>query len=426
MAPAPDRCDGSRIRAELEATGQFPNLRGCDPNAVRNALGDTDYGLQIESRDSSNHVEAGRIIRQHAQSGTVYVVVSTGPSHHGDGDQVGENVPGIFGAIAKTIIKNLPPPHQEAPPPPVIVQTQPPPPQSPVLEPPATEPVPPPPAQQTGLAEVVPEPVLPIVDSPAVADPPAKTKSPPPEAPKPVLPKSTPTPQIPLAPAAMKLANAAPAPQPKAPPQDGPAIGWTPPPPPQFSITGSARLTGGDDFEPVISRQGNDHASHRLVLSYSDPSLVDSARTSFIYGADFPDKFGLTIHTRASRRHEGNHKLAVTLVSADGAQVGNPDSVMAMLLDRTTWWEKFLKFLSSPAGIAAIVVAGAAAALGVAKFILPRATCSIDSGRATLGPIPLRNSWPALHVDTAIGGISFSIPHPLPRGGRTDAEPSPA
>jgi hypothetical protein len=423
MAPTPDRCDGSRIRAELRATGQFPNLRGCDPDAVRNALGDTDYGLQIESRDSSNHIEAGRIIRQRAQSGTVYVVVSTGPSRQRDGDELGENVPGIFGAIAKTIIENLPPPRQEAPPP-VIVQTRPPPPQPPAPPPPAleTQPAPLPPARKVPT-QVVPEQIVPKVDRLPVATPPAKTKPQPPETPVP--PKSTPTVQSP--PAQATLAPATLPAQPEISRQEAPRTAEPPRPPPLlFSIVRSARVTEGDDFALVIRRKGNDHVSHRLLLSYTDPSLVDSAPTSFVYGADFPEQFRFPIHTKVNPRHDGNHELRITLVSVDGAQVGRPDSMMAVLLDRTTWWEKLLKFLSSPAAIAAILVAGAVAALGIAKFILPRATCSIDSGRATLGPIPLRNSWPALHVDTAIGGISFSIPHPLPRGGRTDAEPSPA
>jgi hypothetical protein len=172
----------------------------------------------------------------------------------------------------------------------------------------------------------------------------------------------------------------------------------------------------GDRLALVIHRQGNDNAAHRLVLSYIDDSFGELGQVSFVYGADRSDRVGVGIRTQASSGHHGDHHLAVTLKSADGAQVTRPDSVMATLLDRTSWWEKLLEFLSSPAGIAAIVLAGTAAALGVVKFIMPRATCSIASARATFGPIPFRSCWPAMHVDTAIGGISFAIPHPLPTG----------
>src|SRR4051794_39043885 len=92
LAPGAGRCDDHQIRSAILSTGQFPNLRGCDPSVVRNALGDTDYALQIESRASSNRIGEGLIIRQRVQGATVFVVVSSGRDHRDSqpGSAIGE------------------------------------------------------------------------------------------------------------------------------------------------------------------------------------------------------------------------------------------------------------------------------------------------------------------------------------------------
>jgi hypothetical protein len=204
------------------------------------------------------------------------------------------------------------------------------------------------------------------------------------------------------------------------------------PPQPQFSIEGSKRITEGEDLQLLIRREGSDHKAHRLSLSYTDPSLLGSAPSTLDYGADLPDVITLKVSTKVNPRHDGDHDLAVTLMSAEGAQVGNPDSVMVSIVDLNeplSWWDRLKLLFASFPPWAVALAAGAFAAtagLGIMRFVLPHATCSIGSGRPTLGPIPLRNAWPVLHVDTMIGGASFSIPHPLPTGVQTHAEPSPA
>lgn len=431
---ASGHCSSDYIWAELRTTGTFPKLRGCDPNAVKNALSDSNYRLEIESRHSSNSIAAGLITTQRVQANTVYVVVSTGPDEPGAG-QHEPQLGGLIGQIIVGMIQHPPQAHQPPQPPPVV-QVQPLPPQPfPEPQPPAAQPAPQPaspPPPPVKITEVTPV-AAPVAAEPAPAPQP-KPKPKPTLQPKPT-PKPTPNPQVskPPTPTAVAPTPAAPTPAPA--PPAAPAIVAPPPPPPplqpaRFSIDDrSKRIKEGDDLELVIRREGSDHKLHRLVLSYSDPSLLASAPTSFEYGADLPDVVSLRLLTKANKRHDGDHDLAVTLVNAEGARVGNPDSVMAVILDQPSWWDKLQLFLASfPAWAVALAAAAVAAmaGLGITRFILPHATCSIGAGRPTLGPMPLRSSWPAIHVDTLLGSASFSIPHPLPTGGEVHAEPSPA
>ena len=420
---ASDHCDPSYIRSQLEATGTFPKLRGCDPNVVRNALGDSRYRFQIENRHSSNSIAAGLITTQRVQSYTVYVTVSTGPDEPG----AGQHQPGLGGLIGQVIVGALqhPPQTHQQPTQPPVVQVQPQPPQ-PAPVPPVVEPAPTP-APPVEIAQAV-QPVTPPPDGPAPAAHQFGPKHPPKSAqtPKSVSPKPAPAPQHATPPAA----PAAPQHPPAAPTIAKPPPPLAPPSFPRFSITGSYRITEGDDLEVQIRRERSDHQLHRLILSYSDPSLLESGTTTIDYGADLPDVIMQKVPTRVNPKHDGDHDLGVTLVSAENARVGNPDSVFVVIADlkELSWWDKLKLFLASfPTW--AIALAGAAfvaaAGLGITRFILPRATCSIGSGRPTLGPIPLRTVWPALHVDTSLGGASFSIPHPLPRGANAHAEPSP-
>ena len=98
-------------------------------------------------------------------------------------------------------------------------------------------------------------------------------------------------------------------------------------------------------------------------------------------------------------------------------------------VDHRTWWQKLLDdVVASPALIAALAAAAVVAAgAGAAKFLFPRATCSIDGGSVSLGAPAPKSRWPSLTVDTVLGDPLFSIARSLPMGRRTDApEPSPA
>ena len=425
---ASDHCSSDQIWAAIHATGTFPKLRGCDPQAVKNALSDSNYRLQVESRHSSNSIAPGLITRQRVQSTTVYVTVSTGPDEPG----AGQNQPKLGGLIGQIIVGALehPPQSPPQPAPPPVVAVEPLPPQPPPAPPAVAEQPAPAPAQPVKVAQVV-QPV----DTPApAAQHPAPQPKPKPQAPKPAAPKTATAQQTSTTAKTAAAAPGSPAEPHRKVCPDGtviPAGTACPVPTPQFSIEGNTRITEGEDLELQIRREGNDHKAHRLVLSYTDPSLLGFTPTTLDYGADLPNVITQRLPTRVNPKHDGEHDLAITLMSAEGARVGSPDSILVAIADLKTpsWWDKLKMFLASfPAW--AVAFAGAAVAgtagLGIARFILPHATCSIGSGRATLGPIPLRSSWPALHVDTVIGGASFSIPHPLPTGVKTHAEPSPA
>lgn len=153
------RCPVNQIGAELESTGQVPELIGCRPDTVRPILQRYDYGLTVENRSASTIYRAGRIASQRVESGNVYVDVSTGPDsgppsadgQHSAGPSAppgesdspsGSGAGGAGGALLGVIGKLLSGPHLSRPPPP----SQPSPVVSPTGEPPP--PPPPPPAPE--------------------------------------------------------------------------------------------------------------------------------------------------------------------------------------------------------------------------------------------------------------------------------------
>ena len=428
-------CNTDRIRAEL-AAGKLPSLIGCKPETVEPILQNYDYPLAIGNRVASSSIRAGRIVSQRNNDGLIYVDVSTGPerrSQSSDGDRAdgrtqsseqppdrtGEAVGRFFGEVLREIAES--PPRRRPPP---------------------VAPAPRPPAQ-TGpsdqLAEVlkIPTPVVP---------PPTNTQRPP--APKPEAPRIAPTPRpetVPIATTPVAQANATqretqlaerappvaidpvpdPAIEPEVPPPPPP-----PPPPPvrpsvfRIAIEGSSSLGEGDELRLVIRRDRRDGSAHLLALNYSDPRLLVSPPRTIDFGPDSPDEIRLPLRTAIAEGNE-NHDLRVTLASNSQSEVAQPNTVSAVILDRTPWWQKLLDAIASlPPWVAA--VAAAALAAGAAPLLMPRATCSIGGGSMDLGPTPLKNSWPAMQVDAVIGEASFSIPSPLPIGRRTNAEPSPA
>jgi hypothetical protein len=188
----------------------------------------------------------------------------------------------------------------------------------------------------------------------------------------------------------------------------------------RFSITAPPKVSEGHELEVVIRRENSDGKRHLVRLDYSDPLLLVSPPGTYDFGSDLADKVVLKLRTAASPRTNGDHDLAITLASADGAEVGRPDSVMAVIVDQTPWWKKLLERLAS-LPLWAVAVAGAAtvaAAGGTVKLLMPRASCSIGPAKFGLGPTRLRSCWPALRVDAVLGDASFSVPRPLPIGGQ--------
>lgn len=473
------RCDPKYILAEIQSTGQVPILSGCRVQAARRALSGANYDLAVDNYVASTEFPEGTIVDQKgpSESHVVYVNVSSGPpqkSQQPSGTQDGpppypsgghDGTPSTGGGdgvppqqssgghggghhspkIGKFIVPLLQvlstnaqshqPPTEAAPPPP-SPQPQPnpftpvvaPPPPAPQPTPPPPQPAPPPPAP---LATATPAPAPPPAPGSApkktelaqnTPKPLPKTTAPPepkpePSAPKANVPPPPPKPQPPVAP----LPVAAPTPT--------PIIDIPPPPSPtRFSITADPNVAEGHELAVVIRRENSDGKRHILRLDYSDQSLLISPPTSFDFGSDLPDKVILKLRTVTSPRTKGDHDLAITLAAADGAEVGRPDSVMAVILDQTPWWKKLMEGLAA-LPLWALAAAGAAAVAaggGVVKLLMPRASCSIEPGTIGLGPTPLRSCWPALRVDAVIGDAAFSIPRPLPIGGRRDAKPKPA
>src|SRR4051812_42159025 len=112
------RCDPDYIASELRNSGQFPSLRGCEPNSIKTALGHSDYGLVVESRHSSNSIPPGRIVSQRLSDGTVYVTLSTGPDYPqpGGNDQHNGGGGGLLGPLVAeglNVLTNLPPPNHQ-------------------------------------------------------------------------------------------------------------------------------------------------------------------------------------------------------------------------------------------------------------------------------------------------------------------------
>jgi hypothetical protein len=451
----PERCKPENISAEITASGRVPSLRGCRLRDATAGVGMQDYRLTVEQRVASETIGSGRIVSQRGpgESGIVYVNVSTGPGHRqqaGGHDQPrhedegeGGGGRGLFGEFAQALID---------------AATQPPPPQPPAYQPPQPQAPPPPNPFGPIVAPPPPPPVQPATPQPAQLDPvpAAAPQPPPPPAPAPVSPEPAPDhatqvaqadPPPPKPAPAAAAQHVSPAPNPDVPldaiapptPTPEPAdpganqdnVHNPPaPPPPHFWLQGGGSIRQGEAFVLTIRRQGDDGRSHRLKLTYSDPSLLASpppAEHEFASGGS--DTADLRFEASANLKGQGDHRLAITLASTDDAQVNEPASVTAVILDRTPWWKKLLDAISSvPIWVAALAAAGVAAAgAGMAKFLLPRATCTLGSASLSLGAPPPKSRWPSLSVDTILGEPSFSIAHPLPMGRRTDApEPSPA
>jgi hypothetical protein len=207
----------------------------------------------------------------------------------------------------------------------------------------------------------------------------------------------------------------------------GPDISVTPPPPPKFFIEGNPTATQGAVIEFVIHRQGDDQRAHVVQLAYNDPTLLVSPQNAITFGAGPPDTMTLRLQTARAFSGRGDHHLAVTLTSADAAEIVQPNTVEALIVERETLFEQILSAISHSRALQVLLaVAGAAAIAGLGSVLVPRATCTLGPGRPSLGPIPLRSHWPALIAKTILGSASFSIPEPLPMERRPDAQPSPA
>ena len=428
QAVAQSGCNTDRIRTQLQTSERFPDLRGCRPDNVRQLLQNHDYGLEIENRVESRTYREGRIVSQRLDDGYVFVDVSNGPGPQRDRDVV----VGIIEGVSR-IISSRPPPSQR---------------------PPASEPSPerpPPPAPDQRLIDVMTIPAAPppVVETPPPARPappvlPPVTERIPSPAPAPAPVESAPPTDQRGAQVPGRPADPAPAPQPTGPapppatdtqsPQIDPAI---PPPavpqppvppevvrpaPSRFVIEGRPSAKEGDELLLVIRREGRDEIGHRLELGYSDPSLLVSPPTSIEFGAAMADEFTLRLRT-AVTEDDGDHRLIVRLASAD-AEVRQPDSVTAVILDRTPWWEKLLEALAS-IPVWAVALAGSAAAAGLGIYLIPRATCSIEGGSLGWGARRPRSGWPEAHAEIVMGKPLFSVPSPLSLRRREDVQPSP-
>ncbi len=436
-AQAQSRCDTSRIRTQFETSERFPSLTGCRPENVRPILQNFDYGLTIENHVTSRTIREGRIVTQRVQSSNVYVDLSTGPGPERDRDN--DLVADIFRGVVG-IISNLPPPDQQPPAAEPYRQPEPSPsdrftngmntptppvqpvptPQPEVVQPPpAAQPSEPPPAPEAQRPEVrrasdvqPPSAIVPVRPRPRQEQPPTPTPQPAERA----EPVPAPPPDTPLEPETEVTPPASPQPQP--PPE------IVQPAASHFVIRGGENAKEGDQLVLIIRREGRDGINHLLELSYSDPSLLVSPPSQYEYEATMPDEIALRLRTAVAADAD-DHQLVVRLASEGGAQVRQPDSVTAFILDGTPWWRKLLEALASvPIWAVALTVVGVAGAGSL--ILMPRATCSIEGGRVSLGSRPLNKRWPAISVDTVIGDPTYSIPSPLPIGRRRDAEPSPA
>jgi len=430
------RCDTNQIREQLESTGQVPNLKGCRPDEIRLMLQNYDYGLTIEKSIASRTIREGRIVSQRVQSSNVYVDLSTGPGprdeqRRRDSDLLVDVLEGVT-----RIISNVPPPNprppvsepnREPPPPapeelirvmtlpPRAVPAAPPPPPAavqptPTPSPTAVQPTPPPPPRAPIPANLVPKAEVKITQ---VSDPPPE------QAPAPQATDPAPAPTTDSRSLQTDANVSPPAGQQAQKSTDVPL-----PPVSRFFIQGSSSAKEGDELLLTIRRDGRDGFNHRLELSYSDGSLLISPPLTFEFSAGLPDEVALRLRT-AVAEGDGDRHLVVRLASANRAEVGQPDSVTAVILDRTPWWKKLLQAVASLPDWA-VALAAAAAAATVALIFMPRATCSIGRGSVDLGVLPLKSRWPAVRANTVIGDASYSVPFPLPIGRRRDAEPSSA
>ena len=410
-------CNTDRIRAEFNTSEGVPDLTGCKPDSIRPILSNYDYGLVVQNKVPSETIGSGRIVSQRVSDGYVYVDVSAGSNQS---DHVGEKVAvGLVGAFIGAILaapKKKPPPPEQ---------------------PPAVEPTPPPVATGQPLA---PTPVAPTPPPPPVVQP--TPAPPPPPATPPQVAQVAKPPQPPVI-------NKPPTEQPPAPPEDTSAPPQTtdtsdvippdpiPPPSPippiqpalfRLSIQGPTSVKEGDQLTLVIQRVRRDAIGHQVQLAYSNPAIFASPpETKFEFGAETPDKIDVQLPT-VVMKDGGNHNLTVTLASTDRAQIAQPASVSAVILD-STWWVKLLQLLADlPVWARALAAAAATAVVGTATYFWfkPRATCSIEFAGVSLGGQPFNDHWPAVDVEVVIGEPTFSIPTPLPIRSSADAEPSPA
>jgi hypothetical protein len=421
------RCNLDRIRAQFETSESFPSLVGCRPDDVRPILENQDYGLRIENRVASETIRTGRIASQRRGDGFVYVDVSTGPpprEREERNDQFGQAVGQIVGSVIDGAI-NSP---RDRPPRPGPFQPE-------------------PQAPDPALVSVLTTPVVapPVVAPPVVQPPPIAQQPPPPVAQPPPPAREAPRPPPPPPPAradTQRFAQAAPAmppPRPPAelvpPPEEGIpppreeipteiAPSDPPPPPPRaatrFLISGSPSTAEGEELVLTIRREGSDGANHRLVLEYSDKTFLVSPPDTFEFLADMADVVPLRLRT-ARAAGDGDRQLTVTL----RAEEAEPVSIMAVILDRTSWWEKLLQALA-PVPVWAAALGGAAAVAASAAVMMPRASCSIGKGSVSLGRAPLKSRWPDVDVETIIGGAEFSLALRPPLGRGNNAEPNPA
>jgi hypothetical protein len=416
------RCNLDRIRAQFETSESFPSLVGCRPEDVRPILENQDYGLRIDNRVASEAVRAGRIVSQRRGDGSVHVDVSTGPPprERRESDSQFGRIAGEF--VGRVLEEAINAPRDPQPPPPAPYRPDPPPPD---------------PALVSALATPVIAP--PVVQPPPIVQPPPDIPPPPPtrvEPPPP--PASTPAPAE-----TQRLAQAARATPPARPPvEPQPPEEIIPPPPEEiatetvaasppvvpppprpvtrFRISGSPSAAEGDELVLTIRREGSDGATHRLALAYSDRTSLVAPPDTVEFLADMPDEMVLRLKT-AKLAEDGDRRLTVTLRAGEA----EPVSIMAVILDRTTWWEKLLQAIAS-VPVWAAALAGAAAVAASAALMMPRASCSIGKGSVGLGEAPLKSRWPDVDVETVIGDADFSLPSPLPLGKGKHAEPSPA
>jgi hypothetical protein len=425
-------CNLQAIGATLAASNQIPSLRGCNPNAAQSLLGQFDYSLTIARHVHSGEIPEGLIVRQRVESGTVFVDVSTGPSHH---QHVGgEILTGIAGAILNSVATS----HPSAPPAEPPTSDTPPAEPNPAPGTPTPIETAPPPSLPTPLDGGTPTPTPPAPTPPADT-PPAPTGVGPPAASSPATHGGG------HAPTHNQVAEATPV---AAPHVEATAAGPSddaqtqPKPRSQFSIEGKLRVREGDDIQFVIRRQGEDRSDHRVELAYSDLSLLADPPSSFDFPAGPPDEASLRLKTVTRSGDDRDHELIVRLARVESADIGDANKATAVILAPVAaprpqappptppppprpWWLKLLlDASSSPALILSLGTVLVASALGLVFF--PRATCSLEIGPPSLGSHPLTSRWPAISATTVLGSGSVSIPHPLPIERQIDAEPSPA
>lgn len=420
-------CNLDRIRAEIATSERFPSLVGCKPDDVSPILRRYEIRLSVVRRIPSETIRDGRIVSQSVGDGYVSVDVSTGPPPR-ERDESDERVGSVIAPIIFEVLESAAKSSRDRPPPPPGPYRPDPPTADPALVSVLTTPVVPPPVVQPPPPVVQPPPPVVQQPPPPVVERPPPAREPPPPPPAragaprlaqartataplqaPLEPVPPPAEVIPPPPAVIPAEPAA---------ADPPKI--PPPPVTRFLIRGSPSIAEGEELVLTIRREGNDGATHRLALNYSDKSFLVSPPDTFEFRADMADEQPLRLRT-AKAAGDGDRRLTVIL----RANEAEPVSVMAVILDRTTWWEKLLQAIAS-LPIWAAPLAGAAAVAGTAAVMMPRASCSIGTASVDLGGAPLKSRWPAVAVDTVIGDAEFSLPSPLPTGGRNNAEPSPA